>query len=159
MEKEDTAGEGERAYQAGLRLLSYSAHSREEVSQRLARRFPAEAVQQAMAFLEERGYLDDAAFARRWRETRDAQRPRSAALIRRELQQKGVSREVAEAAVSGMDEEDSAYRAGRRHLRALRGLDRVTFRRRLGDYLRRRGFPLGLVRRTVERLWEEREVE
>ncbi len=147
----------ERAYQAGLRFLAYRPRSRQEVRQRLARRFSADVVQEAVARLEERDYLNDAAFARFWRDSREAHRPRSAALIRRELQQRGVARELAEDAVAGLDDDDSAYRAGRRRLRTQQGVDETTFRRRLGDYLRRRGFSGGVARRTVERLWLERE--
>ncbi len=151
------ADEVERAYQAGLRLLAYQPRSRQEVRQRLSSRFSTHVVLQVLALLEEQGYLNDVAFARAGRESREAHRPRSATLIRRELQQRGVAREVADAAVSGLDEEDSAYQAGRHRLRALQKVDYVTFRRRLGDYLRRRGFPSDVVRRTVERLWQERE--
>ncbi len=149
--------EVEHAYQAGLRLLAYRPRSRQEVRQRLSGRFSTHVVLQVLTLLEEQGYLDDVAFARAWRESREAHRPRSATLIRRELQQRGVAREVSEDAVSGLDEEDSAYQAGHHRLRALQGLDYVTFRRRLGDYLRRRGFPSDMVRRTVERLWQEQE--
>ena len=151
------SSEVDHAYQVGLRFLAYRARSRQEVRQRLARRFSAHAVRQALARLEEDQYLDDASFARLWRESREAHRPRSAALIRRELEQRGVTREVAEAAIAGLDDGDSAYRAGRRRLRALQGVDEVTFRRRLGDYLRRRGFSLGVARHTVERLLREGE--
>ncbi len=151
--------EDERAYGAGLRLLSYRPRSRDEVRQRLARRFTTEAVNQALARLMEQGYLDDAAFARFWRENREAHRPRGVFLIKRELLQRGVARGVVEAATEGMDDGDSAYRAGLGRLRAMRGLDEATFRRRLGDYLRRRGFPHGVAQRTVQRLWEERVAE
>ncbi len=146
----------ERAYHAGLRLLAYRPRSRQEVQQRLSNRFSTHVVLQALALLEDRGYLNDAAFARAWRESREAHRPRSAALIRRELQQRGVAREVADAAVAGLDEEDSAYQAGHRRTRALQGVDYATFRRRLGDYLKRRGFYSDVVRRTVDQLWQER---
>ena len=150
--------EAERAYQAGLRSLSHRPRSRLELRQRLSRRFSADAVQEAIARLVEKQYLDDAAFARSWRDSREAHRPRSAFLIRRELRQRGIATEVAEAAVDGLDDEDSAYRAGQRRLRALQGMDEATFRRRLGDYLRRRGFSFSVARGTVERVWREREV-
>ncbi|MEE8443121.1 MAG: regulatory protein RecX [Dehalococcoidia bacterium] len=152
-----SSGEVERAYSTALRFLAYRPRSHQEVRKRLARRFPAHAVQQALERLKERNYLDDAAFARFWRESREAHQPRSAAFIRRELEQRGVVRELAEDAVAGLDDDDSAYRAGHRRLRALQGLDEVTFHRRLGDYLRRRGFSFGVVRTTLKLLWEERE--
>ena len=141
----------ERATQAGLRLISYRPRTREEVRRRLEPRFAPTTVEQALARLEEQGYLDDAAFARLWRESRDAHRPRSAALIRRELVERGVSREVAQEAVADLDDDANAYRAGQGRLRSLEGLDYVAFRRRLESYLKRRGFSASVIRRTVDR--------
>ena len=152
-----TNNEVDRAYQASLRLLSYQLRSRQEVRQRLSSHFSTDAVLQVLAFLEDRGFLNDVAFAMAWRESRETHRPRSAALIRRELQQRGVAREVADVAVAGLDEEENAYQAGNRRMRALQRVDYVTFRRRLGDYLKRRGFRSNVVRHTVDRLWQERE--
>ncbi|MBI4311564.1 MAG: regulatory protein RecX [Chloroflexi bacterium] len=147
--------DADRAYQAGLRLLSYRARSRRELAQRLARRFPQAAVGEAIAQLEAHGYLDDTAFAQEWRRAREAHRPRSASLVKRELLGHGVPRETAESAVAGMDDDAGAYQAAQRRLKALAGLDAATFQRRLGDFLRRRGFGSDVVRHTVQRLWEE----
>ena len=144
-----------RAFRAGLRFVSYRPRSRQEIRRRLGRRFGARTVELALARLEEQGYVDDAMFARFWRESRQAHRPRSAGLIRRELAQRGVGREVAEKAVAGLDDEANAYRAGLGRMRSLGGLDYVTFRRRLEGYLTRRGFGTGVVRRAVEQLWRE----
>ena len=141
----------DRAMQAGLRFIAFRPRSREEVRRRLGRRFDPHTVEQALARLEERSYLDDAAFARLWRESREAHRPRSAALIRRELLERGVPREVAQEAVAGLDDDASAYRAGQGRLRSLQGLDDVAFRRRLEGYLKRRGFGASVIRRTVDR--------
>ena len=87
----------QRAVLAGLRFISYRPRSREEVRRRLGRRFGVATVEQ--------GYLDDVAFARSWCESRVAHRTRSAALIRRELLERGVGREVAEEAVAGLDDD------------------------------------------------------
>ena len=150
--EEDQIG---RAFRAGLRFVSYRPRSRQETRRRLGRRFGERAVELALARLEEQGYINDATFARSWRESREAHRPRSAGLIRRELAQHGVGREVAEEAVAGLDDDANAYRAGLGRMRSLGGLDHVTFRRRLEGYLTRRGFGTGVVRGTVERLWRE----
>ena len=149
----------QRAVLACLRFISYRPRSREEVRRRLGRRFGVATVEQALVRLEEQGYLDDVAFARSWCESRVAHRPRSAALIRRELLERGVGREVAEEAVAGLDDDAAAYRAARGRLAALRGLDYVTFRRRLEGYLKRRGFGTGVTRRTAQRLWREKEAD
>ena len=154
-----TGSEGDqigRAFRAGLRFISYRPRSRQEIRLRLGRRFGAGVVDMALDRLEEQGYIDDATFARFWRESREAYRPRSAGLIRRELAQRGVGREVVEEAVAGLDDDANAYRAGLGRMRSLAGLDYVTFRRRLEGYLRRRGFGTDAVRKAVKRLWRER---
>ena len=77
-------------------------------------------------------------------------------MIRRELQAKGVEREVATASVEPLDDRENAYRAGLRWLPALANADYDTFRRRMWGRLHRRGFAQALIRETVARLWEER---
>ena len=149
----------QRAVLAGLRFISYRPRSREEVRRRLGRRFYAAVVEHALGRLEAQGYLNDVTFAHSWSKSRVDHRPRSAALIRRELLERGVDREVAEEAVVSLDDNDAAYRAARGRLAALWGLDYMTFRRRLEGYLRRRGFGIGVIRRTAQCLWRQREEE
>ena len=141
---------------AAQRLLAYRPRSEAEVRTRLSRRFPPCAVDGALDSLKRAGLVDDDAFARLWTDSRVSHRPRSAALIRRELLEKGVSRETAEAATEGVDDAENAYRAGLRWLPSLAAADYDTFRRRLWGRLERRGFPQSLIRETVARLWEER---
>ena len=49
------------------------------------------------------GYLDDAAFARAWVESRDRARPRGARALRDELRRKGVAAEAVEAALTARE--------------------------------------------------------
>ena len=99
--------------------------------------------------------MDDAAFARFWRDNRETFRPRSRRLTRLELQQKGLNAEVIEATIADIDEDASAYRAAQNRARRLAGGGYLFFRRRLGEYLRRRGFGYEVIGRTVARLWKE----
>ncbi len=57
-------------------------------------------VESAIVRLAELGYLDDAAFARAWVESRDRARPRGARALRHELRRKGVTADDAEAALA-----------------------------------------------------------
>ncbi|MFQ5880341.1 MAG: regulatory protein RecX [Dehalococcoidia bacterium] len=144
------------AYAAALRLLSYRPRSQAEVQQRLRRRgVPPSLVEATVERLRRQGLLDDAAFAHFWVDVRNRTSPRGRKLLWQELFFKGVDRQTAQAALQEVEEEDAAYRAARRRLRALAGLDYATFRRRLGDFLLRRGFRYDVARRTVERLWRE----
>ena len=67
----------------------------------------------------------------------------------------GVSREVVEGALNGLDEEAMAYRAASEMLRRLGQADRGILRKKLAASLRRRGFDAGVARGAIERLWEE----
>lgn len=56
--------------------------------------YPPALVEDVVTRLVEVGYLDDETFARTWVESRDRARPRGEIALRRELAQKGVSRDV-----------------------------------------------------------------
>jgi regulatory protein len=145
-----------RAIESGLRLLSYRPRSERELRDRLARKgFARDAVGAALARLRELGYLDDAAFASFWIESRQTYRPGARRLVAAELRQLGVGREVADEATAVISDEEAAYEAARRRLRALRGLEYRAFRERLGAFLTRRGFSYDVARRTIDRCWAE----
>ena len=147
----------ERATTQALRFLSYRARSESEVRRRLAEKHPGHVADSVVERLKELGLLDDASFAREWTRSRVSHRPRSAAAIRRELVGKGIDRDTAQAAVETLDDEDSAYRAGQRLGTSPAHTDYFSFRRRLQGYLYRRGFSGAVIRKTADRLWEERE--
>ena len=147
----------QRATSAALRFLSYRPRSEAEIRARLRRRFPAHVIEQVMESLADRSLTDDARFARLWADNRTALNPRSGAAIRRELVSKGVDRDVAEAAVGDVDDQESAFLAGAKPARRLEQADFATFRRRLWGYLKRRGFSDSTVRNTIARLWDERQ--
>ncbi len=145
-----------RCYDAATRYLAYRPRSLAELRSRLGRHgFDEETQQAVLAKLQEQGLVDDSAFARYWAENRASFSPRSRRLTRIELQQKGVPREVVDTAVSVIDDAESAYQAGSARLGSVRRLDEVTFRRRLGDYLRRRGFGYETIGPVLNRLWRE----
>lgn len=148
--------ERRRAYEDALRLLSYRPRSEKEMRFRLRRRGIDEGtVEETVRRLRQLHYLDDAAFAQFWAETRDAGRPSARRLVRSELLFKGVDSATASKALEGLDDEDAAYRAASRRLRALAGLPRDAFQKRLGGFLVRRGFSYEVIRRTMERCWDE----
>ena len=123
----------------------------------MRRRFPSYLVEQVIRSLLEQDLLDDSKFASLWKESRNAHRPRSAAAIKHELISRGISRDVAEASVHDIDDQDSAYRAGLKVSRRLNADDFPLFRRKLWGYLQRRGFSGSVTRRIISRLWDELE--
>ena len=83
---------------------------------RLRRRYGEGIAHTVVGELQERGLLDDAAFAVAWRQSRERSRPRSAALVRRELLSRGVDRAAADAAVADMDDTASAERVAQKEM-------------------------------------------
>jgi regulatory protein len=145
------------AVQAALRLLAARPRSERDLWQRLTRQrgFRKEAVDYAIGRMRDLGYLDDAAFARFWVESRQSSTPRSKRALSFELSQRGVSREQVERVLEDRSDAEAAYAAAQRRLRSLRGLDYVTFERRLGSFLNSRGFAYGVARTTIQRCWAE----
>jgi regulatory protein len=145
------------AVQAALRLLAAGPRSERDLRQRLTRRrgFRNEAVDHAIGRMRDLGYLDDAAFARFWVESRQSSTPRSKQALRFELSQKGVAREQLERVLEDRSDADAAYEAAQRRLRSLRGIDYRTFERRLGTFLNSRGFSYSVARATIQRCWAQ----
>jgi len=159
------------AREAGLRLLSHRARSRRELETRLRKKgFPGKLVARVAGELEERGYLDDAAFARAYVSDRLRLRPRGRRALERELRQKGVTGEVAEEALARVFREQGATEAGiahqvgegwvRRQPRALveallsreRTPEGEKALRRFQGFMARRGIPGGATLQVLEAL-------
>jgi regulatory protein len=146
----------QRCLNASLNYLSYRPRSEAELRQRLHRRgFDGSNVAAVLAKLKEQGLINDLAFAEFWKDNRQSFRPRSQRLTKLELKQKGVAEDIIDQAVAEINDEDSAYRAAVGKARTLPRADYHGFRRRLGEYLKRRGFGYGVITRTVERVWQE----
>ena len=153
------AEEREAAMAVALRLLGQRARSVAELRTRLRRQdYTPAVVERVITRLNELGYLDDAAFAQRWIETRQRTSPRGAALLQRELRQHGIAGHVAEQAVASAagDAYAQARRAAAPRLARLAHAEFETFARRLGGFLTRRGFPASVVYAVVRDLWQER---
>jgi len=150
----------QRCLDAARQYLSYRPRSEAEIRQRLQQRsFDGEDIERVIGRLKEQGLVDDTTFAQFWAENREAFSPRSQRLTRLELRQKGVDSDIIAQVVATLDDEESAYRAALSKARRLSTTDYEVFRRRLGDYLRRRGFGYEVINSTVAQLWREREVE
>jgi regulatory protein len=133
-------------------LLARHAWTRADLAARLRRRGAPPAVATAVvADLTARGYLDDAAFARRWVETRAA-RGYGAARLRAELGARGVAPPLIDAALDTLVGDaalETARALARRRLPALRRGVPARLGRRLSAYLLRRGYASGVVARVV----------
>ena len=147
-----------RCLNAAAHYLSYRPRSESELRERLHQRgFDGDSVEAVLAKLKEQGLIDDMAFAQFWKDNREAFSPRSQWLTKLELRRKGIASNIIDQIADTIDDEDSAYRAALSKARSLPLSDYQSFCRRLGAYLKRRGFSYGVINHTIERLWPELE--
>jgi regulatory protein len=159
MRELEKAGRHWRIRETALAKLARRPHSRSEVARHLLKKgHPAGEVDAVLDELEERGFLDDAAFAESFVRDRIRHRPKGTRALVQELRRKGVGSETASRAVEvGLEAEETdeftvATRAGSQWARTqgratLEALTAGSFseerqkaRRRLYGYLARRGF-------------------
>jgi len=145
--------------EAALDLLSHRARTRAELRRRLVGKgFRPARVDPCLARLEERGLLDDAAVAASFVRDRIRHRPRGRSRLVQELRAKGVPDTLATTAVDAVMEDEALEEAelakrvaegwlrrqGPRTRQVLsagrHGPEREKARRRLYQYLARRGF-------------------
>ena len=148
-----------KAYDKAVRYLSYRPRSTAEVRRALEEaEFAPESIEAALNRLTEQGYLDDAAFAAYWVANRQHFRPKGEQALRQELRRAGVDKETIDESLDGLDSSEAAYAAAlprANRLAALAAEDSAAFRRKLGDFLLRRGFTYDVVREVVARLLRE----
>lgn len=146
------------ALASAARLLLIRLRSRREIVNRLTRKgYPAGIVSATIIRLESDGLLDDVRFAKAWIAGRLAVRPSGAVRLRRELQQKGVPRDIIEetlrAGLSEADERAQAVALAQARLRRYRREPRDVAVRRLAGVLQRRGFSSNAIASALRELF------
>jgi regulatory protein len=148
----------EQAYERALKLLSSRPRSEDEIRRKLREHKVAdETIEAVLAHLRRAGLVDDAAFANYWVENRVAFRPRSQRMLKAELKRKGVGEAALAHALTTTNDAEAAYALAAKRVRSAKLAEAAypDFRRRLGDYLARRGFDYETIGPIVERLWKE----
>jgi regulatory protein len=149
-------GEVDLAFQRAVRYLGMRPRSSAEIVTYLKRKEVDESVVEVVVHrLNERGYLDDEAFARFWVENRNRFRPRGAQALRHELRQKGVERETIDTALEEQDEEGAAWAAVEGKIGRWADLEKSEFEQKLMALLARRGFRYDVCRRTASQAWQQ----
>ena len=146
----------ERAVQQALLFLSYRARSESEIRQNLRKHeMPEEVIEETLARLRQDGLANDGQFAQAWVENRSTFRPRSRRMLAMELRQKGLDDEAVSSALEDVDDEPLAYEAARKRASRLKGLEWADFRKKLSEFLARRGFSYSVIAPVVTRIWKE----
>ena len=122
---------------------------------------PQPDVDDAIARLQRSGLLDDAMYARQFARSKALGAGFSRRRLQHELTKRGVAREVSDAAIEevfeqeGVDDPASIERVARKKLKTLDKLDIPTQRRRLYAFLARRGYDSDDITRVTEALVQQ----
>ena len=152
-----------KARTVALDYIAYQARTEREVRQKLQRKgFSEPVADEAVARMRELGYLDDADYARAYARGRLGGRGHGPHRIRADLLRRGVARPTIDAVLDDLVEHDdlreTALRHGRKRWRRLqREDDPYKRRKKLADFLQRRGYDFDLIREVTETLEAEDE--
>ena len=150
IDKEDAA------YSRALFFLKFRPRTRMEIFRYLTgKQFSTAAVASAITRLEANGYIDDREFARLWIENRLRFKPRGRYALRAELREKGVPDSIIAESTECVDEVQAAWDAVLPRLNRLKKMEKPEFKKKLYDFLIRRGFDYSICRETCDRAWEE----
>ena len=146
------------AKEKAMRLLAHRARSRKELGDRLRQTgFADELVDSTIADMKRLGLVNDAEFALMFARNRMITKPVGEFLLRRELQQKGIGEADIVKAVAEAYKEKSEYSVAKelaaKNKKKQIKLDEAKARKRVADFLMRRGFRWDLVKDMLEQ-WE-----
>jgi regulatory protein len=148
-----------RVFDRGLAMLAVRAYAVRELRMGLLRKKePEPLVDAAVARLVTLGALNDEVFARQF--VRTSVSREGIRRIQSELGRRGVSRELAAAAIAEVREEErvdpdeALDRIAARKLKTMSKLDGPTKRRRLYGFLARRGYEPDEIRRVIKEIEE-----
>ncbi|WP_168169535.1 RecX family transcriptional regulator [Pseudonocardia sp. HH130629-09] len=146
-----------RARDICLRLLTDRARTVKELGDALRRKeIPDEVAHRVLERFDEVGLVDDQAFAEQWVRSRHRHRGLGRRAIAMELHRKGVDREIADEALTGIDDASERDRARELVVRRLRSLpigsreERQSSARKLVGMLARKGYGPGVAYGVVK---------
>ncbi len=165
-----------RGLAAGLQLLALRPRSEAELRDALRRRYPdatPETLTRVLDRLKDLNYLNDTTFAKFWVENRLAFSPRGRNLLKQELLQKRVSREIIDTVITehlealqeeadqngendGQPvEEAQALEQARKKAKSYAAEAWPDFYRKLGGFLQRRGYGFDITGKVTRQVWAE----
>ena len=142
--KNKSTDELKKAKNYAFLLLKFRPRSEKEIYQRLKnKKFNEEIIKNTVAFLKDKEFIDDNYFAKDWIQSR-IKRPLGLGRLRAELKVKGVDKEIIDSQIEEIKkdyaEEDIVKAIAKAKISKLKGIEPLKAKRRILDYLLRRGF-------------------
>ena len=150
------ANEFNTVFNKALKFLSYRPRSEKEFEYWFKKKEIGEDVQKlVISKLKELKFINDEEFARVWIEQRTNFKPRSSRLIKIELRQKGISKDIIESEIfnsqfSIFNEMEKAKKIINSKIHKYKGLSKQEIFKKLGGVLARRGFSYEVIKQSID---------
>lgn len=147
----------EKFYKAAIRYLSFRTRSEKELSDYLTKKqCDALTSKRILDSLKRDKFLNDEEFARMWIRERTLIKPKAIRVIKMELKQKGISKELIEEAFQNSEDSpvdlDLAVRLAEKKLRTIHDqTDKFKVKEKLGRYLASKGFDWDTIKAAIDR--------
>ena len=136
--------EAQKATSAALKFLAARPRSVSEMVKKLKlKEYPAAVIEEAVETLKKQGLLDDEKFAKTFVNSSVYSRSAGTRKLKFDLKQKGVSQEIIERAIGGLqdtDETEMARELVAKRYHLMTGVSEEAKKRRIFGFLQRRGF-------------------
>lgn len=145
-------------YNKALKFLSYRPRSEKEVRDNLLKKKATDTTADLIITkLKEQRFLDDKEFTKWWIEQRTLIKPTGLRVIKMELKQKGIDRELVDEILQNSedlvhDELEMARKLVEKKIDKLRNLDRQKIYQKLGGFLSRRGFDYDTIKKAIDEM-------
>ena len=138
-----------------LRYLSYRDRSKLEITQYLEKKeHPQPVIQQALDALIELNYVNDQRFALEWGRFKINKQKLGKNRLYAELLNKGIDKKVLESTLAILYEDNPetelAIQCVRKKMNSLQGVEEEIKKRRLIQYLKRRGFSSDIIYQSIK---------
>lgn len=146
----------EKVYLAAIEFGTRRPRSEKEYKLWFKRKKVEEILQgETLKKLTNLGLVNDLTFARWWVQQRSEFRPKSRRALKMELWQKGISQETIDevlASAQTPSEEEQAFRIAKKRLLRLKNLETREQKRKLAEYLARKGFNWDNIKEVISKL-------
>jgi regulatory protein len=143
-----------------FRLLKFRERSERELIAKLKRRkYSLDVINRTIQYLKKTGLVNDAHFARAWVSTRMALKPSGPFKLKYELKEKGINSQIIEEVLNSLkkkyDLRKVALNLAKKKISTSKIKDKNKLKRRLYDYLKRRGFSTEIILSCMQEIFRD----
>ena len=158
-----TKDQYQKALSYSLKLIKRRLRSTQELRDKLKlKKYPNNIIERIIEEFKQLNYLNDREFAKAWVNDRLNLNPKAPRLLKLELKQKGVSQKIIDEVLNDIIKQynfkDIAFDLVKGKYERLKGLSDIDKKkRRIFDYLKRRGFDYSIIYQVIDKLFEKDE--